>query len=130
AGVGAALAARALWDRAQASPSTKYRPSQPFDGSGQSQSGGGPRQPNAPSGDILQRNGLVQGQPSNNPNIDAQFYEIFGLPAPVRGGMEPRLTPSQNPNNRAPQTTYVDPYQDNNSVPGPNQRQKQLGDAD
>lgn len=127
AGAGAALAARALWDRAKASPSTKYRPSQSFDGNGQ-QTGGA--RTNTPNADILSRNGLVQGQPSNNPNIDAQFYEIFGIPAPVRSGMEPRLTPSQNPNNSAPQTTYVDPYRDNSGIPGPNQTQKRLGDAD
>ena len=81
--------------------------------------------------DILTRNGLIEGQPSNNPDIDAQFYEIFGIEPPVRSGMEPRLLPPNEnglgPGNSRP--TYNAPYQDS-SIPGPSQRTKQLGDMD
>jgi hypothetical protein len=79
--------------------------------------------------DILTRNGLIEGQPSNNPDIDAQFYEIFGLPKPVRPDMEPRLTPYEGGGPTSARETYVPPMQ-NSSIPGPNQRAKQLGDAD
>lgn len=100
--------------------------------------GQGPRtvsRPSVPvnnkSNDILSRNGLVQGQPSNNPDIDAQFYEIFGLPAPVRNGMEPRLTPGNSINGPAnARETYVPPLANNSAIPGPSQRTKQLGDMD
>lgn len=140
AGAAAALAAQRLFRGA--APNSKEPPTAAYTmgpNSGTTQKPGTP----AKSGNILTRNGLQSGVPTMNPDINAQFYEIFGLPMPSGlspNGNEPRLIPGPNqkfypdgtPIDQGiePYEGYVRPQSNTQRIPGPNQNVKQLGDMD